>query len=97
MKKLLVLVTILFFLCTASLVFAEGSVVQTGDGYIELGPEMVVATFTITSDGGSVPITAFLDVNRDSNKRGTGKRTTRYTVCLESAGKRATGCSNKTS
>jgi hypothetical protein len=64
MKKLLV--TILFFLCMVSLVFAEGSVVQTGDGFQDYGQDMKIATFTITSDGGSVPNTAFLDANKQS-------------------------------
>ena len=57
MKKFLF--TILILLITG-LAFAEGTVVQSGNGYDTYFQDMRVATFTITSDAGSVPNTAFL-------------------------------------
>ena len=57
MKKFLLTILILLFAVSA---FGEGTVVQSGNGFDTQSEFMRTATFTITSDGGSVPITAFL-------------------------------------
>ena len=57
MKKLLLAILISLIAVAA---FAEGTVVQSGSGYDTWSETMRVATFTITSDAGSVPNTAFL-------------------------------------
>jgi hypothetical protein len=65
-----ILITILFCLLFAFSAFADGTVVQTGGGFQSFGQKgsvhMKTATFTITAAAGSVPNTAFLDVNRSS-------------------------------
>jgi hypothetical protein len=57
MKKFLLALCLLL---VASFAFAEGTVVQTGNSYDQISQNMRIATFTITSDAGSVPNTAFL-------------------------------------
>lgn len=61
MKKFLL---VLLILLAPTLVLAEGTVVQAGNSYDLVAEKMKIATFTITSDAGSVPNTAFLDFVR---------------------------------
>jgi len=67
MIKKLVLISLIFFL-GATLAFAEGTVTQKpqprGTYYEFFGDDMAVATFSITDDAGSVPLTSFLDAHK---------------------------------
>jgi hypothetical protein len=62
MKKILLITACILLM--AAYAFAEGTVVQSGNSYDTQDPKkMKTATFTITSDAGSVPNTAFLKPN----------------------------------
>lgn len=64
-KKMLIATLCLFLWVGIS--FAEGSVKQkpvSGTRYSVMDDNMKIATFTITDDGGSVPVTDFLDPSK---------------------------------